>query len=116
MTKVAAVVVGVALCAVTTAAQAPAVDVPAVIERASQRVTEFFTRAQSLVCLEKVSLQRLNMGWTADGPARFVESELRVSWEPSPENPMPTEAKTVRQVLRVNGGTPRKKDWQNCTT
>jgi hypothetical protein len=61
-------------------------------------------------------MQRLNMGFSADGPSRFVESELRVSWEPSADNPTPSEAKTVRQVLRVNGGKPSKKDWNNCTT
>ena len=63
-----------------------------------------------------VSLQRLGMGFGADGPARRVESELRLSWEPSPDNPTPTEARTMRQVLRVNGSAPRKKDYENCTT
>ncbi|MGH9219281.1 MAG: hypothetical protein ACRD1W_08260, partial [Vicinamibacterales bacterium] len=67
-------------------------------------------------CLEKVSLQKLNFGYGSDGPARFVESELRLSWEPSPEDPTPKEARTLRQVLRVNGHAPRKKDWDNCTT
>ena len=33
-------------------------------------------------------------------PARFVESELRLSWEPSPEDPTPKEARTLRQVLQ----------------
>jgi hypothetical protein len=68
------------------------------------------------MCLEKVSLQKLNFSWGTDGPARFVESELRLSWEPSPDNPTPKEARTLRQVLRVNGHAPRKKDWDNCTT
>src|SRR4051812_33363948 len=106
------------LVALATAlsAQPAGIDVAVVLERAGQRVTEYFARAQSLVCLEKVSLQRLSMGWSADGPARRVESELRLSWDPTPENPTPKEAKTVRQVLRVNGGTPRKKDYDNCTT
>lgn len=106
----------IALSAMLSADQAAAVDVAAVLERAGLRVVEYFARAQSLVCLEKVSLQRLGMGWSADGPSRFVESELRLSWEPSPENPTPKEAKTVRQVLRVNGSAPRKKDYNNCTT
>ena len=68
------------------------------------------------MCLEKVSLQKLGMGFSAEGPARFVESELRLSWEPTDEDPIPAEAKTLRQVLRVNGGKPRKNDWDNCTT
>jgi hypothetical protein len=105
-----------ALTAVLSAEQLPGPELAAVLERAGERVTEFFARAQSIVCLEKVSLQRLSMSYGADGPARQVESELRLSWEPSPDNPTPTEARTLRQVLRVNGGAPRKKDFQNCTT
>ena len=92
------------------------INLPSLLERAGARVTEFFARAQSLVCLERVSLQRLGLGYSADGPPRFVESELRLSWEPTEENPTPTEAKTLRQVLRVNGGKPRKNDYNNCTT
>jgi len=91
-------------------------DLGTLLQHAGQRVTEYFARAQSLVCLEKVSLQKLGMGFSADGPARFVESELRLSWEPTDEDPIPSEAKTLRQVLRVNGGKPRKNDWDNCTT
>lgn len=112
MKVVATVTLSVALTATLSAQE----DVAAILQRAGERVTEYFTRAQSIMCLEKVSLQRLNTGFSADGPARVVESELRLSWEPTPENPIPTEAKTLRQVLRVNGGKPRKKDYNNCTT
>ena len=97
-------------------AEQSAIDLAAVLERAGVSVTEYFARAQSIVCLEKVSLQRLAMALAADGPARRVESELRLSWEPSADNPTPTEARTLRQVLRVNGSPPRKKDYENCTT
>ena len=102
--------------AASLSAQQPAVDVYGLLRRAGERVTEYFARAQSIVCLEKVSLQRLGMSFGAEGPARRVESELRLSWEPSPDNPVPTEARTLRQVLRVNGAPPRKKDYDNCTT
>lgn len=107
---------GVASAATLSARQAAPVDVAGVLHRAGERVVEFFARAQSIVCLEKVSLQRLTMGFSADGPARVVESELRLSWEPTPEDPTPTEAKTLRQVVRVNGSAPRKNDYRNCTT
>jgi hypothetical protein len=105
-----------ALCATLSAEQQPGFDVSEVLERAAVRVTEYFARAQAIVCLEKVSLQRLTSGFSADGPARRVDSELRLTWEPTPENPTPKEATTLRQVVRVNGGTPRKKDHNNCTT
>jgi hypothetical protein len=92
------------------------IDLEGVLERAGARVTEYFARAQSIMCLEKVSLQKLSYGFSADGPARFVESELRLSWQPSPDDPTPKEARTLRQVLKVNGHAPRKKDYDNCTT
>ena len=104
------------LFAASLSAEQASVDVNGVLRRAGERVTEYFARAQSIMCLEKVSLQRLGMSFGADGPARRVESELRLSWEPSEENPIPTEARTLRQVLRVNGAPPRKKDYDNCTT
>jgi hypothetical protein len=106
----------VAVTAALSADQAATIDLSGILDRAAARVTEYFARAQSIMCLEKVSLQKLGMGFGADGPARFVESELRLSWEPSPENPTPIEALTLRQVLRVNGSPPRKKDHNNCTT
>ena len=106
----------VVLFAASLSAQQPSVDVNGLLRRAGERVTEYFARAQSIVCLERVSLQRLGISFGADGPARRVESELRLSWEPSPDNPIPTEARTLRQVLRVNGAPPRKKDYDNCTT
>jgi hypothetical protein len=104
------------LAASLSADQSQAVDVTALLQRAGDKVGEYFARAQSIMCLERVSLQRLGIGFGADGPARRVESELRLSWEPSPDNPTPTEARTLRQVIRVNGSTPRKKDYHNCTT
>jgi hypothetical protein len=106
----------VALAAPLSARQAASREVAEILHRAGERVTEYFARAQSLICLEKVALQKLNLGWSAEGPARLVESELRLSWEPTPENPVPKEATTLRQVVRVNGSKPRKNDYDNCTT
>jgi len=112
--KVGALVV--ALAASLSAEQAASADITGVLQRAGDKVVEYFARAQSIMCLEKVSLQKLGIGWGADGPARHVESELRLSWEPSADDPTPTLARTLRQVLRVNGSKPRKNDYDNCTT
>src|SRR6188474_490721 len=105
----------VALAASLSAQQPSAIDLTGVLQRAGDKVSEFFARAQSIMCLEKVSVQKLSMSLGADGPARRVDSELRLAWEPSAEDPTP-EARTLRQVLRVNGSPPRKKDYENCTT
>jgi hypothetical protein len=76
----------------------------------------YFARAQSLVCLEVVRLQPLGNGLSPDGFARTVESELRLSWDPFAHTDEAPEARTLRQVLRVNGSTPRKNDYGACTT
>jgi hypothetical protein len=83
LSAVAACLTGAAVS--LTAAQQSYVDVEGLLSRAGARVVEYFARAQSLMCLEKVSLQRLGLGFSAEGPARFVESELRLSWQPTPE-------------------------------
>ena len=98
-------------------AQVPlAIDLAAVLQSAGEKVETYFARAQSLVCLEVVRLQPLNSGLGADGFGRTVESELRLSWDPFAHTEDAPEARTLRQVLRVNGHEPRKNDQQACTT
>jgi len=105
--------------AVSAAVAVPAArtdDVVTVLDRATARVEDFFTRAQSLVCNETVRVQPLTYSLTSDGFGRTVESELRLSWNPGDDGEAVSEAQTLRQVLRVNGHPPRGKDKRNCTT
>ena len=103
--------------AVLTAEQAaPSFDLAATLQRAGDRVEYYFARAQSLVCFETVSLQPLSAGLSFDGRGRTVQSELRLSWDPTADTRTPLEAKTLRQVLKVNGHAPRKNDYDNCTS
>lgn len=85
-----------------------------VLQRVGERVEQYFARAQSIVCIEVVGL--LPVDTTVMTRGRTVESELRLSWEPTEENPVPIEARTLRQVLKVNGFPPRKNDHDNCTS
>lgn len=85
-----------------------------VLQRVGERVEQYFTRAQSIVCIEIVGMMPVDSVGVSRG--RTVESELRLSWEPTDENPAPIEARTLRQVLKVNGHAPRKNDQDNCTT
>jgi hypothetical protein len=94
------------------AATAP--DVTATLERATARVKDFFERAQSLVCTERVHVQPLSYGLSGDGFGRTVESELRVSWDGDAGGA--SEARAMRQVMKVNGHKPRRNDRNNCTT
>jgi hypothetical protein len=89
----------------------------ATLHRVGERVERYFARAQSIVCLEMVRLQPLNSGLTNDGFGRNVQSELRLSWDPTAgDTDDAPEAKAVRQVIKVNGRPPRKNDHDNCTT
>lgn len=90
-------------------------DLAATLTQAGARVEEFFTRAQSLVCTETVHDQPLTSALIADGFGRTIESELRLSWDAGSDGEAPGEARTRRQVLRVNGRMPRAKDHNNCT-
>jgi hypothetical protein len=104
------------VCAVVTvAAQQPKTlpDLADVLQRVGTRVELYFMRAQSIVCTEIVGLMPVDSGGFPRG--RTVESELRLSWEPTEENPVPIEARTLRQVIKVNGSAPRKDDHNNCT-
>jgi len=111
-----AVLAGASVVAVGAQPREGAVELGTILARAGEKVADYFARAQSLICVETVRLQPLNSGLTADGFARVVESELRLSWDPLLDSVQPVEAKTLRQVLKVNGHLPRKNDYDNCTT
>ena len=99
--------------------QAPAAgapgDVGETLAKATARVEQYFTRAQSLVCTEIVHVQPLSSGLSGEGFGRTVESELRLSWDPGSDGEAAGEARTRRQVMKVNGHAPRKNDRNNCT-
>ncbi len=85
-----------------------------VLQRVGERVQQYFTRAQSIVCLEIVGLMPVD-SVSSLSRGRTVESELRLSWQPTEEVPVPIEARTLREVIKVNGHPPRKDDSDNCT-
>jgi hypothetical protein len=61
-----------------------------------------------------VHVQPLSYGLSGDGFGRTVESELRVSWDGDAGGA--SEARAMRQVMKVNGHKPRRNDRNNCTT
>ena len=90
-------------------------DLIPTLQRVGAHVQRYFTRAQTLICLETVRLQPLTLGLTMEGLGRNVESELRVSWEPAGDPGTIPTALAVRRVLKVNGHAPRKNDSGDCT-
>jgi hypothetical protein len=97
------------LATATLAAQAPP-DIDTLLERVSARIADYYKRAQSVVCIEKTTVQPLANGFNPSGFARTTESELRVEPEVADDDGSATSASFVRQIVKVNGKPPREKD------
>ena len=90
----------------------PGVD--ELLARVSERIAEFYKRAQHVICLETSRVQPIDSSYSPQGFARTVESELRVEADGDSSG----EPRVVREVRRVNGRAPREKDRKNrdgCT-
>ena len=94
------------------AAQAP-VDVGDLLARVGERVEESYHRARSVICAESVVMQPLRSDWTTEGPARLLEYELRVSWEPTTDG-TPSAASVLRRLVKVGGRAPRADAEPGC--
>lgn len=101
------------LAAVTAAAQAPA-DLGDVLTRLSDRVQQYYGRAQRIVSTERVSVQPLRHDLMPEGFARVLEFDLRVEWDASTDPENPPEARIIRELRTVNGRAPRAKDEAGC--
>lgn len=103
-----------AAATVGAAGQNDAGEVGAVLARVARAVERYYERAQSVICLETVTLQPLGRDLLGDGTLpRRLSYELRVGWEP-PSDGGRLEATVLRQLLRVNGRPPRPKDEPGC--
>jgi len=108
---------GVAITAVVAAgvsAQAPQ-DVEALLARVGNHVEEFYARAQSLMCVEKVTAQPISTDMSTQGFARVLEYELRVELAASGD-PAAQGANFVRALRKVNGRVPKPGDLDDRNT
>jgi len=104
------VVIGsVAVCAGWVSVAPAPRDPDAIVALVGARVTDYYRRAASLICVERSIVQPIEWNWTPDGMPRTVESELRVEAEAAGDRAWP-EARVVRDVRRVNGRPPRPRD------
>jgi hypothetical protein len=102
------------LAAATVTAQAPP-DVETLLAKVGERIADYYKRAQNVVCTEKTMVQPVGYDYAPRGFARVTEYELRVEADLDGDT---TDAKVVRQLLKVNGKAPRekdKKDRAGCT-
>ena len=98
------------LAAATVTAQAPP-DIDTLLARVSERIADYYRRAQSVVCIEKSTVQSVGRSFDPTGFARVTESELRVEPDGTDEGDgRPTGATVVRQIMKINGKPPREKD------
>jgi hypothetical protein len=87
------------------------------MKQVGERVADFYRRVQSVICVERSTVQPVQTNWSPEGFARTVESDLRVDFEPSDSEDLP-EASVVREIRRINGRAPNerdKKDRSACT-
>jgi hypothetical protein len=108
------IAVVVALLPAGRAAIGQSISADQTVNRLSDYVEQYYTRAQSIVTDESVTVQQIKRDLTAEGFARRLVYELRVEWDPSvsgDESP----ARVTRQLLSVNGKPPREKDKPECT-
>lgn len=83
------------------------------VARLADYVEQYYTRAQSIVTNEAVTVQRIKRDLSFDGFARRLVYELRVEWNPSADGD-DSPATVTRQLLTVNGRPPRKGDTPEC--
>ena len=108
----ATLAVGVSLSAGQPASGA--LDLANLLARVGESVTRYYARAQSMICTETVRIQSLGSDLLSDAlPARRLEYDLRVAWEPATEGDTP-EAQVIRELVKVNGRAPRPKDEPGC--
>ncbi len=102
----------IGLLAAAAAAQSSA-TVDEIVARVGARVDEYFHRAESIVCLERVMVQPIRSDLTPEGFARVLEYDLRVTWERSAGGETP-EAKVLRQLRKINGRDARAGAEPTC--
>jgi hypothetical protein len=96
------------------AAQTAPADIEEVLARAAERVEEYVARAQRIVVVERTMIQYVRSDLTPEGFARVLESDLRVESDAADDGDGSSEPKVVRELKRVNGHPPRKKDDHDC--
>jgi hypothetical protein len=112
LTVVASTMTALVLLTVAAAAQ-PSGDVTEILSSVGERIQHYYGRAQSIMCLEKVTVQPIRGDLTPEGFARVIEYELHVEWEAGGDGAV-ADATVHRQVRKVNGRLPKAGEEPKC--
>jgi hypothetical protein len=96
-------------------AQAPA-DVESLLARVGERIEQYFARAQSIVFVEKTTIQYIGTDLMPQGFARVLESDIRVeSFASNGDSDGSPDTKILRDLRKINGHAPRAtRDSTGC--
>ena len=83
------------------------------MSRVSDYVEQYYTRAQSIITTESVTVQQIKRDMSFDGFARRLVYELRVEWDPSITGDR-SPATVTRELVSVNGKPPKPGDKPEC--
>jgi hypothetical protein len=93
--------------------QRVAADTRPAMNRVAAYVENYYSRAQSVLATETVSVQNVGRDMTGDGFTRRFVYNIRVEWSPSASGP--PDATFSRELVTVNGRAPREGDEPHCT-
>lgn len=113
MVPLAALTAALALTVIAAAGAQTQPNVDELLMHVGERIAAFYESARNVVCIEKSTVQGVDLSNSTVGFPRTVESELRVE-----ASGTPGEAVFVRTVRKVNGRAPRaqdSKDRAGCT-
>jgi hypothetical protein len=112
-----AVIASVAVSAMRGSAAPQAPDLESLMTRVGARIAHYYRRAQTVICVERSTVQPIQSNWSPEGFARTVESDLRVEFDAADGETLP-DARVIRDVRRINGRAPRERDGKDrsgCT-
>ena len=89
-------------------------DVAQLLTRIGARIEQYFSRAQSIVCDERVIIRPQGYSSASDSPVRTLVYELRVAWDAAVAAGEPPEATVLREIRTINGRRPRSNEDPGC--